>query len=130
LSHFTLAGAQTPDASPAGEIDPDFKQAQDDLIAELQGEEGKTLKILSAVVGGKTPEEDEKFAEEIKRLTNIEVELVHPTSDYNEKMLADLAAGVQYDVIYTNQDNVHVLVDQDVLMDLTDKIEDSPILSN
>ena len=134
-----LAGAQaTPDASavaspaasPAAKaIDPDFAKAQDELLAQLPLE-GKKLRILSAVVGGKTPEEDELFAKEITHLTGIEVELVHPTADYNQKLLADLAAGVQYDLIYTNQTTVQMLVDQDALTDLTDKIKGSAILSN
>ncbi|HWV23325.1 MAG TPA: extracellular solute-binding protein, partial [Thermomicrobiales bacterium] len=130
ISHFALTGAQTPEASPAGEIDPDFLAAQDELISQLQSQEGKKLRILSAVVGGKTPEEDQQFAQEITRLTNIEVDLVHPTADYSQKMLADLAAGVQYDLIYTNQDTVETLVDQEVLTELTDKIKNSAILSN
>lgn len=92
--------------------------------------EGETLRILSAVVGGKTPEEDQLFAEEITRLTGIEVELVHPTAEYDEKMLADLAAGVEYDLIYMNKNRMDVLVDQEVLTDLTEQINDSAILSN
>jgi len=135
-----LAGAQaTPDASPAAspvaspaaakQIDPAFAEAQDALLAQLPLE-GKKLRILSAVVGGKTPEEDELFAKEITRLTGIEVELVHPTADYNQKLLADLAAGVQYDLIYTNQTTVQMLVGQEALTDLTDKIKGSAILSN
>ena len=100
----------SPMASPAAAMDADFVAAQDALIAELQAGSGKKLKILSAVVGGKTPEEDALFAEEITRLTGIEVELVHPTADYDQKLLADLAAGVEYDLIYTNQDTVETLV--------------------
>jgi putative aldouronate transport system substrate-binding protein len=121
----------TPDASPVGvEIDPDFVAAQDELLAELQGLSGKQLRILSAVVGGKTPEEDELFAQEITRLTGIEIELVHPTADYGEKLLADLAAGVEYDLIYTNKDTMDVLVADGVLTDLTEQINSSAILSN
>jgi putative aldouronate transport system substrate-binding protein len=134
FSTFALTGAQTPEGSPAAspvvEVDQAFLDAQDAVIAELQGQEGKKLRILSAVVGGKTPEEDQLFADEIKRLTNIEVELVHPTADYGQKLLADLAAGVEYDVIYTNQDTVAVLVGQEVLTDLTEQIKGSAILSN
>lgn len=134
IGKVALTGAQTPEGSPAAspvvEVDQDFLDAQDALISDLQGQEGKKLRILSAVVGGKTPEEDKLFAEEIKRLTNIEVELVHPTADYSQKLLADLAAGVEYDIIYTNQDTVATLVEQEVLTDLTEKIEGSAILSN
>lgn len=132
----TLAGPMgvnaqsTPVASPAAAMDPDFLAAQEALIEELQGSSGKRLRILSAVVGGKTPEEDELFAQEITRLTNIEVELVHPTADYNEKLLADLAAGVEYDLIYMNKDMMDVLVADGVLTDLTEQIAGSAILSN
>ncbi|HWK81697.1 MAG TPA: extracellular solute-binding protein [Thermomicrobiales bacterium] len=134
-----LAGAQatpgpSPEASPAASpaakaIDPAFAKAQDDLLAQLPLQ-GKKLRILSAVVGGKTPEEDELFAKEITRLTGIEVDLVHPTADYDQKLLADLAAGVQYDLIYTNQTTVQMLVGQEALTDLTDRIKGSAILTN
>jgi len=120
----------TPVASPAAAMDPDFAAAQDALLQELQGLSGKRLRILSAVVGGKTPEEDELFAQEITRLTGIEIELVHPTADYGEKLLADLAAGVEYDLIYTNKDTMDVLVADGVLTDLTEQIKGSAILSN
>ena len=132
----TLAGTvgayaqSTPVASPAAAMDPDFAAAQDALLQELQGLSGKRLRILSAVVGGKTPEEDELFAQEITRLTGIEIELVHPTADYGEKLLADLAAGVEYDLIYTNKDTMDVLVADGVLTDLTEQIAGSAILSN
>ena len=129
LSYRLGAFAQaTPAATPA--VDADFLAASDELIATLQGQSGKKLRILSAVVGGKTPEEDALFAQEIQRLTNIEIDLVHPTADYGQKMLADLAAGVQYDLIYTNKDTQDVLVDQEVLTDLTDRIANSAILQN
>ncbi|HEV2066398.1 MAG TPA: extracellular solute-binding protein, partial [Thermomicrobiales bacterium] len=64
------------------------------------------------------------------RLTNIEVKLVHPTADYNEKLLADISAGVEYDLIYTNKDTMDVLVDQGVLSDLTEQINGSELLMN
>jgi putative aldouronate transport system substrate-binding protein len=124
-----LTRAQTPMASPAGEMDSDFAAAQEEFLAQFPLE-GRRLRILSAVVGGKTPEEDELFAQEITRLTGIEVDLVHPTADYNQKLLADLAAGVEYDLIYSNQDTVQTLVADEVLTDLTDWINESPILSN
>src|SRR5690606_1554127 len=129
LGRFAFAGAQTPSASPAAQMDPEFAAAQEEFLAQFPLE-GKSLRILSAVVGGKTPEEDELFAQEITRLTGIEVELVHPTADYGEKMLADLAAGVQYDLIYTNQDTVDVLVNDEVLTELSGQIQESAILSN
>jgi putative aldouronate transport system substrate-binding protein len=104
-------------------------EAGQQVIADIQAM-GGSLKILSAVVGGKTPEEDALFAQEITRLTGVEVELVHPTADYGPKMQADLAAGVEYDLIYTNQDTVLVLVDQGVLTDLTERVQGSAMLQD
>lgn len=91
---------------------------------------GGSLRMLSAVVGGKTPEEDELFAQEITRLTGVEIELVHPTADYNERLLADLAAGVEYDLIYTNKDTMNLLIEDGVLTDLTEQINNSELLQN
>lgn len=103
--------------------------AADAVIQEIQ-EMGGSLRILSAVVGGKTPEEDELFAQEITRLTGVEVELVHPTAEYDERLLADLAAGVEYDLIYMNKNRMDVLVEDGVLTDLTEQINNSKLLQD
>lgn len=129
LGGFGLANAQTPSASPAGQIDPDFAAAQEEFLAQFPLE-GKSIRMLSAVTGGKTPEEDELFAAEITRLTGIEVELVHPTAEYDQKVQADLAAGVEYDLIYMGKPQMNVLVEQEIFTDLTEQIQNSPILSN
>lgn len=134
LTGSHLARAQsTPSASPAASptamAASTETEAGQQVIADIKAMGGK-LKILSAVVGGKTPEEDALFAQEITRLTGVEVELVHPTADYDEKLQADLAAGVEYDLIYTNQDTVLVLVDQGVLTDLTERIKSSAMLQD
>jgi putative aldouronate transport system substrate-binding protein len=121
----------SPSASPVASADSQAAAAaSDEIVARLQGQSGKRLRMLSAVVGGKTPEEDALFVQEIKRLTNIDVELVHPTADYDQKLLADVSAGVEYDLIYTNKDTMDVLVDQGVLTDLTDRINGSELLMN
>ena len=133
ISRFAFAGAQTPatsEASPVAAMDSDFLAAQDALIAELQGSDGGTIKMLSAVTGGKNPEEDALFADEVARLTNIKLDLVHPTAEYDQRLLADLAAGVEYDLIYIGLDTMFDLADQGVLTSLTDQIEGSALLSN
>lgn len=129
LSRFALTGAQTPDASPAGEIDPEYAAAEQEFLSQFPVE-GKKLRMLSAVTGGKNPEEDKLFADEIKRLTGIEVELVHPTAEYDEKVLADLAGGIEYDLVYMGKPQMDTLLEQDIFTDLTDSINDSPILGN
>lgn len=112
------------------EPDADFLAAQDAVVERLKEFEGSKIKVLSAVVGGKDPEEDQLFMDEFKRLTGIELELVHPTAEYTQKLQADLTAGVAYDLIYTNKSMMDMLVDQEVLVDLTDQIAASGVLSN
>ncbi|MDQ3612940.1 MAG: extracellular solute-binding protein, partial [Chloroflexota bacterium] len=129
LAGKTGAFAQsTPMASPAAAGDADFAAASDALIEDLQGSDGGTIRMLSAVTGGKNPEEDALFAEESERLTNITLDLVHPTADYDERLLADLAAGVEYDLIYNGNYSMYELAAQGVLMPLTEQIEGSAIL--
>ena len=120
----------TPGASPAVEPDADFLAAQEQLIEDLKQYEGQTLRMLSAVAGGKDPDEDALFAEEFQRLTGVTLDLVHPTADYDQKRQADLTAGVEYDLIYTNKQHMDVMVDQEILVDLTEQVNGSAILSN
>lgn len=126
---YTTAQDATPAASPV-EADADFLAAQEQLLEDLKQHEGKTLRMLSAVAGGKDPEEDALWAAEFQRLTGIELELVHPTAEYDQKLQADLAAGVEYDLIYTNKQFMDVFVDQEVLTDITEWVNGSAILSN
>jgi putative aldouronate transport system substrate-binding protein len=131
---YTAAQDATPGASlmasPAAEMDADFLAAQEQILADLKQYEGKTLKMLSAVAGGKDPEEDALFAQEFERLTGIKLELVHPTAEYDQKRQSDLAAGVEYDLIYTNKQFMDVMVDQEVLTDITEWVNGSALLSN
>lgn len=120
----------TPGASPEVEVDADFLAAQEQLIEDLKQYEGQTLRMLSAVAGGKDPDEDVLFAEEFERLTGIKLDLVHPTADYDQKRQADLTAGVEYDLIYTNKQHMDVMVNDEILVDLTEQINNSAVLGN
>ncbi|WP_051663344.1 extracellular solute-binding protein [Alicyclobacillus macrosporangiidus] len=90
----------------------------------------KTLRILTNVVGGKTPQEDALFAKEIQRLTGIQVELVHPPTDYDQKLLAAMSSGEKFDVIYCTKPTLDLLVSQGVLTPLTNQIKNSKVLSD
>ena len=125
-----FGGMSAQDATPAVEVDADFLAAQEALLEDLQQYAGERIHMLSAVVGGKDPDEDALFAEEFERLTGIGLDLVHPPADYDQRRQTDLAAGVEYDLIYTNKQHMDVMVDQEVLVDLTDQIEGSALLSN
>lgn len=90
----------------------------------------ETLRILSGVVGGKTPEENVLFEKEVERLTGIKVTIEKPAADYDKKLYAAISAGEKYDLIYMGKGNMDVLVDQGALMPLNDKIKASKILSD
>ncbi|MFC0273880.1 extracellular solute-binding protein [Metabacillus herbersteinensis] len=95
-----------------------------------QEKSDKTLRILTNVVGGKDPEEQDLFEKEIERLTGIQVEMDKPPADYDQKLLASMASGEKYDLVYLTKPMLDILVDQNVLTDLTDNVNDSEILSD
>ncbi|MBP1947883.1 extracellular solute-binding protein [Virgibacillus litoralis] len=90
----------------------------------------KSLRILSNVVGGKTPEENELFVEEIERLTDIKVELVKPPADYDQKLLTAMSSGEKFDLVLLTKNLMDILVDQGVLTEISDQIAESDILSD
>lgn len=95
-----------------------------------EGSENKSLRMLTTVVGGKDEEEQEKFIEEIEKKTGLEVEIVKPPSDYDQKLLTSISSGEQYDLIYLTKNLMDVLVDQGALKQINDQIEGSDILSD
>lgn len=119
------------DTSSNGNNQDATNERNDDENNEITNEEEpKTLKIMSNVVGGKTPDENELFVEEIERLTGIEVDMVKPPSDYTQKMLSSLSSGEEFDLLLVTKDLMDRLVDQDVLTELNVDIEESEVLSD
>ncbi|MGG3470402.1 extracellular solute-binding protein [Neobacillus pocheonensis] len=92
--------------------------------------EEKTLRILTNVVGGKTPEENELFIKEIEKSTGIKVEMVKPPADYDQKLMTSMSSGEKYDLILLTKPLMDVLVKQGVLTELNDKIKKSKVLSD
>lgn len=89
------------------------------------------VRWVTSVQGGREPAEDPLFEDEVERLTGIEVELIKPpSSEYDQKLTAMLSTGEQVDIVYLNAGPMAKLLEQDLFMPLTDKIESSPVLSN
>lgn len=116
-----LAGAPGNEASGHG--------AAQEETDRMPGEKQR-LRILSGVAGGKTPEENEQFEQEVERLTGMVVEIEKPAADYAKKLMAALAGGEQYDLVYMGKTEMDQLVEQGVLMRLNDYIADSDVLSD
>jgi putative aldouronate transport system substrate-binding protein len=89
------------------------------------------LRILTGNIGGKTPEEMQKFEDEIKKLTGIEVTIEKPASDYDQKVLTALGSGEKYDLIEgSDLGKLNTFIDQGVATDLTDFVQGSSELSD
>ncbi|MGD7054199.1 extracellular solute-binding protein [Sutcliffiella horikoshii] len=101
-----------------------------ETAAADEANNNKTLRILTNVVGGKDPEEHEKFEKEIERLTGMKVEMDKPPADYDQKLLASMSSGEKYDLVYLTKPMLDILVDQGVLTDLTENVANSKVLSD
>ncbi|WP_339278636.1 extracellular solute-binding protein [Paenibacillus sp. FSL W8-1187] len=89
------------------------------------------LRILSANVGGKTPEENEKFEAALSELTGMDVTLEKPAEGYDQKVLTALGSGEKYDLIEgSNLGVLDTFVEQGVVSDLTEFVESSAVLSD
>lgn len=97
--------------------------------AEAKGD-GGTVKILTAVTGGKDEEEMELFVQKIEEAIGIDVEMEKPASDYSQVMMQKLSGGEKYDLIYVSASEYANLVEQEALKDITEYVKNSDILSN
>ena len=93
------------------------------------GEAGKTVRMLVNVTGGKDDEEMKLFTDALEKGTGLDIEIEKPASDYSKIMMQKLSGGEKYDLIYMNASEYASLVEQEALMDITDYINNSEILS-
>ncbi len=97
---------------------------------ESDGEK-PTLIWVTSVQGGREPEENPLFEDEVERLTGIRVQLVKPPgSEYTTKLTTMLASGEQVDIAYAGGGTYVSFVEQGLLEPLTDRIAASPVLSD
>lgn len=99
--------------------------------AKTQSENGGgTVKMLVGVTGGKDDEEMELFEAEMEKATGLDIEMEKPASDYDQVMMQKLSGGEIYDLIYVSASQYANLVSQEALMDITDYVKNSEILTN
>ncbi|MBD2867022.1 extracellular solute-binding protein [Paenibacillus arenilitoris] len=97
---------------------------------EPANNEERALKIMTGVIGGKTPEENVLFEKEIERLTGIKATVNKPASDYDQKLLAAIASGEKYDLLQISKSQMNSFIDQGILTPLTDQVTGSKVLSD
>jgi putative aldouronate transport system substrate-binding protein len=129
LSACASNGAKVDVASSPGSSNG--SQAQTSASPSDSSAGNMKLRILTANVGGKTPDENKQFEAEIKRLTGIEATIEQPTGDYDQKMLTELGSGEKYDLIEASDlGKLAELTKQGVVSDVTDFVNGSKVLSD
>ncbi|OIB04218.1 ABC transporter substrate-binding protein [Paenibacillus sp. LC231] len=98
--------------------------------SQAASKEERTLKIMTGVIGGKTPEENTQFEQEIERLTGIKVMINKPAADYDQKLLAAIASGEKFDLLQISKEKMSTFVEQGILTPLTDQVNASKVLSD
>ncbi|UUX33357.1 ABC transporter substrate-binding protein [Fundicoccus culcitae] len=90
-----------------------------------------TVDILTNVTGGKDEADMEAFVAELEALTGLTINMEKPANDYGTVLLQKLANGGEgLDLIYFGQDSMADLVEQEGIMDITDYVQASEILSD
>ncbi|MGC6590059.1 extracellular solute-binding protein [Paenibacillus sp. Dod16] len=105
-------------------------QEGSNAASQAASKEERTLKIMTGVIGGKTPEENTQFEQEIERLTGIKVTMNKPAADYDQKLLAAIASGEKFDLLQISKEKMSTFVEQGILTPLTDQVNASKVLSD
>ncbi|WP_258394511.1 extracellular solute-binding protein [Paenibacillus sp. MDMC362] len=105
-------------------------QEGSNAASQAASKEERTLKIMTGVIGGKTPEENTQFEQEIERLTGIKVTMNKPAADYDQKLLAAIASGEKFDLLQISKEKMSTFVEQGILTPLTDQVNGSKRLSD
>lgn len=89
-----------------------------------------TVRIMSNVTGGKDDAEMRLFEQALSEATGLTIEIEKPASDYNKVLMQKLQGGEKYDLIYIGTNEYVQLIEQGALLDITDRVKSSEILSN
>jgi putative aldouronate transport system substrate-binding protein len=105
------------------------EESKTEAASQADKEAEGTVKIMSANTGGKDEAEMKLFAEALSQATGLTVEIEKPASDYDKVLMQKLSGGETYDLIYVTASQYSNLVDQGALMDITDRVNGSEILT-
>ncbi|MDB5084021.1 MAG: transporter substrate-binding protein [Bacilli bacterium] len=89
-----------------------------------------TLTIVSNVVGGKNPQENQAFADEIGQALHCKVNFINVPADYTQKVQSMMSSGQKLDVIYATGPDLAQLVKSGAVVDLQSKIQQSTVLND
>jgi putative aldouronate transport system substrate-binding protein len=98
---------------------------EDDAVVE--GDRSQTVRVITSVMFGKDDDEMRLFEAALSEAIGYNVEVYRPPADYDTILFQMLGAGEQFDLI---QGHVAQLQSEGALLDITDWIAASPILSD
>lgn len=104
-------------------------ESKTEAASQPDKEAGGSVKIMTANTGGKDEAEMKLFAEALSKATGLTVEFEKPASDYDKVLMQKLSGGEIYDLIYITASQYANLVAQGALMDITDRVNGSEILT-
>lgn len=108
----------------------DGSQPSDQNSTAQSGTPTGTVKIMANVTGGKDDAEMKLFEQALSEATGLDVQIEKPASDYNNVLMQKLQGGEEYDLIYLGINEYKNLIEQGALMDITDRVKASEILTN
>ncbi|NLK27323.1 MAG: ABC transporter substrate-binding protein [Clostridiales bacterium] len=122
-------GSQTTGTTNETKTEENKKEPEENKVAEETNETGGTVRIMMNVTGGKDEDEMKLFQDALSEATGLTIEIEKPASDYNAVLMQKLNGGEQYDLIYINMGDYMNLIDQEALLDITDRVKASDILT-
>lgn len=125
------AGTGNPSGSKGGSTSTPSSNGSSPSSSESKSAASEPLHIITANVGGKTPEEMKLFEKELKKLSGIDATFDRPASDYSKKVAAALSSGDNYDLIEESDlGTLAAFIQQGIPTDLTDFVKNSQVLSD
>ncbi len=113
-------------AAPAASSAPQASAAPANPAPAAKTEPSGEVRMLVAVTGGKDEAEMKLFEKALSEKTGLTIIMEKPPSDYDNVLVQKLQGGEQYDLVYGN---LRKLAMQGALMDITDRVANSEILS-
>lgn len=124
----SLAGCSSENIKETAAVTTEDKTAAKETTETAQGATG-TVKIMAAVTGGKDEGEMMEFQKALSDATGLNVVIEKPASDYDKVLMQKLSGGETYDLIYVGASQYANLAEQEALLDITDMVKASEILT-
>lgn len=124
----SCGGGTSSSAPPAG--GSSAPTAGSESTGTPAAEPSGTVRIMMNVTGGKDDDEMKLFAEALGQATGLTIEAEKPASDYSDVLIQKLNAGEEYDLVQVGASQYMNFVEQGILMDITERVKASDILTN